>query len=200
MNLRLVSRLLGIIALLTGGMMVFSLPWAFPSLGYRAHLRGENGDWILPNADHIEWGGVGGILVSMAICAGVGWFLWNFGKHSQGERLYRKEAMAVVGLSWVLTTLLGALPFLFSGTYLYYDENRDGFAEDDSKRMTIVDAMFESQSGFSTTGATVISDLENFNAIEHCILFWRARLTFWEAWAFLSCSSRFSAKVPPERP
>lgn len=45
-------------------------------------------------------------------------------------------------------------------------------------QMTFVDSLFESQSGFSTTGATVISDLENPELIAHCILFWRSSTHF----------------------
>jgi len=85
-----------------------------------------------------------------------------------------QEAMAVVGLSWVLATVLGALPFIFSGTKLGTTDEKTG----QPVPMTIVDALFESQSGFSTTGATVISDLENFDGIDHCILFWRSTTHF----------------------
>ena len=58
--------------------------------------------------------------------------------------------------------------------------------------MSFVDAMFESQSGFSTTGATVISDLEDPRRVPHCILFWRSGRAFWTVWrrcAVLSSSS-----------
>ena len=44
--------------------------------------------------------------------------------------------------------------------------------------MNVVDAMFESQSGFSTTGATVIADLEDPHLVPRCILFWRASTQF----------------------
>ena len=44
--------------------------------------------------------------------------------------------------------------------------------------MTFVDSLFESQSGFSTTGATVISDLEDHRLVAHCILFWRSTTHF----------------------
>jgi trk system potassium uptake protein TrkH len=44
--------------------------------------------------------------------------------------------------------------------------------------MTFVDSMFESQSGFSTTGATVISDLEDPRLVAHCMLFWRSTTHF----------------------
>ena len=45
-------------------------------------------------------------------------------------------------------------------------------------KMGIADALFESQSGFSTTGATVISDLEDPYLVPHCILFWRSSTHF----------------------
>lgn len=45
-------------------------------------------------------------------------------------------------------------------------------------KMTFIDAMFESQSGFSTTGATVISDLEDPRMVPHCVLFWRSSTHF----------------------
>ena len=44
--------------------------------------------------------------------------------------------------------------------------------------MSFVDALFESQSGFSTTGATVLSDLESQTLVPHCILFWRSSTHF----------------------
>lgn len=45
-------------------------------------------------------------------------------------------------------------------------------------KMSFIDAMFESQSGFSTTGATVISDLEDPRMVPHCVLFWRSSTHF----------------------
>ena len=44
--------------------------------------------------------------------------------------------------------------------------------------MSICDALFESQSGFSTTGATVITNLEDPSLVPHCILFWRSSTHF----------------------
>ena len=45
-------------------------------------------------------------------------------------------------------------------------------------KMGLIDSMFESQSGFSTTGATVLNDLEDPHLVPHCILFWRASTHF----------------------
>ena len=147
MNLRLLSRLLSLVAMLIGGSMAFSLPWALEICG---------GDW------EAERQGFFGLLAAMACCLLVGAFLRWLGRNGEGQ-LFQKEAMAVVGLSWVLATLLGSLPYDFSAT-----------CRAPGMRMTAVDAMFEAQSGFSTTGATVLTDLENRSLVPRCILFWRS--------------------------
>ena len=82
---------------------------------------------------------------------------------ARSRTLYQKEAMAVVGLSWILATVLGALPFFLSETQTQSGEP-----------ITFIEAMFESQSGFSTTGATILTDLESVAAVPRCILFWRS--------------------------
>ncbi len=156
MNLALLSSLLGNIAMLIGGSMAFSLPWALPVFG---------GNW------RHEQAGFFAILGSMALCLGVGLLLRRFGQ--SGGQLFRKEAMAVVGLSWVMATVLGAVPYMLSGTQ-----------REPGVRMTVVDAMFEAQSGFSTTGATVLTDLEMPDdpekppLVPRCVLFWRSSTHF----------------------
>jgi trk system potassium uptake protein TrkH len=74
------------------------------------------------------------------------------------KELSHREGFAIVGLGWVLVCLLGSLPYLFAGTF-----------------STVVNACFESTSGFTTTGATVIEDLE---MLPRGILFWRS-LSHW---------------------
>ncbi|HBL35592.1 MAG TPA: potassium transporter, partial [Firmicutes bacterium] len=70
----------------------------------------------------------------------------------------RREGLAVVGLGWLSLTVFGALPFLLSGTTLTY-----------------TDAFFETMSGFTTTGATILPDVEQ---VARGLLFWRS-LTHW---------------------
>ena len=147
MNFRMLCKMLGLVAALMGGAMAFSLPWALPPFG---------GDWT-----H-EAQGFFALLGSMLICLLVGGALSYVGRGPQGH-LFRKEAMAVVGLTWVLATLLGALPYLLSGT-----QRGPGMP------MSPVDAMFEAQSGFSCTGATVLTDVEDPALAPRCILFWRS--------------------------
>jgi trk system potassium uptake protein TrkH len=154
--------MLGLIAVLIGASMAFSLPWA----------------WYAPKAVwQSERPGFFALLGSMAICFAVGGGLRLLGRRSDGQ-LFRKEAMAVVGLSWVLATVLGALPFALSGTRMTRETQMSLFD------LTFVDAMFEAQSGFSTTGATVLTDLEvpddpdQRPLVPRCILFWRSSTHF----------------------
>ncbi len=81
-----------------------------------------------------------------------------FIKKPDNVRLYAREGLLICGLSWVLMSLLGALPFFISGVIPNY-----------------IDAFFEACSGFSTTGATVITDIE---VVPKSILFWRSLTHF----------------------
>ena len=265
MDLRLVSRHIGTIAWLIAVTMVFSIPWAIPAFGH---------------ADRLERRGLAAICVSILISAVVGTLLRRIGRTATGA-VFRKEAMAIVGLSWILATLLGALPFYLSGTARGLDvavhaadptaatdptDPTDPSAATDRPRrsvkvghtvvpplaagdyavvcalldagakglnpqqlvaksgrpdaperltrlraesplwrtalkviippplrhdspgvpiyrirpirMSFVDCLFESQSGFSTTGATVLTRIEDRLLVPHCILFWRSSTHF----------------------
>ena len=151
MNWRLLSKLLGSLALLVGVSMLLSVPWAFPLFG---------------QTDRTEWAGLRGLGGSVVISAIVGGVLYRYGRESKGPVL-RKEALAIVGLGWVLAGVLGALPYLLSGA----------LAEPDRK-MTIADCLFESVSGFSTTGASVLTELEDPAFVPRCVMFWRS-FTHW---------------------
>ncbi len=72
--------------------------------------------------------------------------------------IYAREGFAIVSLSWIILSFFGALPFVFSGAI-----------------PSIIDALFETVSGFTTTGATILADVE---ALPKSILFWRA-FTHW---------------------
>ena len=152
MNWHLLSRMLGMLALLVGGSMVFSLPWAFPALGMTPEF---------------EQSGFYGILGSMAISLIVGALLWAFGRREKRRTILRKEALAVVGVGWMLAGLLGCLPYLLSGS-----ERLPGI------RMSPADCLFESLSGFTTTGASVIGELEDPTTLPRSVLFWRC-FTHW---------------------
>lgn len=90
-------------------------------------------------------------------CAAIGGAIRLFVKPSS-RRLRLRDGFFVVALSWLLCSFLGCLPFLLSGAI-----------------PSFADAFFESCSGFSTTGASVVSDVES---LPRSILFWRS-LTSW---------------------
>ena len=90
MNYRLLSRFLGIVVLLLGGSMLLSLPWAWPVLG---------------NSMAFERTAFLGMVGAISITLAVGAVLLYVGRKETG-RIYRKEAMATVGLSWVLAAVL----------------------------------------------------------------------------------------------
>lgn len=69
------------------------------------------------------------------------------------RRIFRKEALCVVGVGWILGALVGALPYIFI------------------QQCGLADALFESASGISTTGASVFGDVES---MPKSLLFWRA--------------------------
>ena len=71
---------------------------------------------------------------------------------------YLREGFATTALCWIVLSCVGALPFVLSG----YIPNP-------------VDALFETVSGFTTTGASILTDVE---ALPHCLLFWRS-FTHW---------------------
>jgi trk system potassium uptake protein TrkH len=157
MNRALICRLLGWIALLIGAAMALSLPWAVPAFG---------------QTQSFEVRSFVGLLGAMAACGLAGGLLTWFGRGSKGAALYRREAIAVVGLSWIMATILGALPFWFSGTC----RGRD--ADGRPVLMDAFDGIFESASGFTGTGATVLTDLEDPELVPRAVLFWRSETHF----------------------
>lgn len=134
MNVRLVLSLIGSVSMVEGVLMIIPLA---VSLIY----HGE--DWKA-------------FVFAIALCLIVGFALKSI--RPRHERLRAREGFAVVALSWILVSALGALPFLFSGAIPNY-----------------IDCFFETVSGFTTTGATILSDVE---ALPRGLLFWRS-LTHW---------------------
>ena len=88
-------------------------------------------------------------LISLAL-AGVSLWLARQGT----KKLFRREALCTIGLTWILATLVGAIPYLLS-----------------LENCSWADAIFESCSGLTTTGATAFSD---FNEFPKSLLYWRS--------------------------
>ena len=95
-------------------------------------------------------------LWTVLICLGAG-LLLSFRK-PENQTLRARDGFVVVSLSWIAISLLGALPFVFTGV-----------------TSSFVDALFDTVSGFTTTGATIFSDVESLPA---SVLMWRS-FTHW---------------------
>ena len=96
------------------------------------------------------------LLITMFICLIPG--MTVFFLKPKKKVMYAKEGFVIVAASWLILSLFGALPFRISG-YIPH----------------MMDAVFETASGFTTTGASILTSVE---ALPHCLLFWRS-LTHW---------------------
>ena len=94
--------------------------------------------------------------IVMAMCAGIGFLLTH--KRPNNQNFRAREGFVATALSWILMSLFGCLPFYFTGEIPRF-----------------IDALFETVSGFTTTGASILSDVETMS---HCCMLWRC-FTHW---------------------
>ena len=133
MNGRMILRVLGYILLIFAALMLLPITAA---LCYRESVRP--------------------LLIPLLASALPGFALTRL--PVRNTTLFARDGFVIVGVGWLLMSLLGALPFFLSGSLPSY-----------------VDALFEAASGLSTTGATVVTDLD---AMPRGVLFWRM-FTHW---------------------
>ncbi len=95
-------------------------------------------------------------LLTAAICIAIGFPITR--KRPERKQLYSREGNVIVALSWILLSIFGSLPFYLSGEI-----------------PSFTDALFETVSGFTTTGASVLSDVE---CLSKSMLMWRS-FTHW---------------------
>jgi trk system potassium uptake protein TrkH len=100
-----------------------------------------------------ETASVQAFLISIAIIVGVAGFLYAITIKASGKRFYAREGLATTGLSWIFLGALGCLPFVLSGAIPSY-----------------VDALFEMVSGFTTTGSSILNNVE---ILPKGILWWK---------------------------
>ena len=96
-------------------------------------------------------------VISSGIAILVGAILSFFGRGAE-RKFSRRDGYIIVSVSWIVFSLIGMLPYLLSGHIT-----------------SITDAFFETMSGFTTTGASILTDIE---ALPHGLLFWRS-MTQW---------------------
>ncbi len=134
-NFKVVGYILGILLLIEGIFMLFSIP---VSLIYHEHEAYS-------------------ILVSGIITMFAGALLW-FSCRISDKSIGKREGYIIVSAGWVIFSVFGAIPFVITGSIPSY-----------------TDAFFETMSGFTTTGASILTDVEKMS---HALLFWRS-LTQW---------------------
>lgn len=97
-----------------------------------------------------------GILVVAVIVIAAGLLLHLV--KAENRKIRAREGFVITGMSWVILSLIGSVPFLISGAIPHF-----------------TDAVFEASSGFTTTGASVLPDP---SVLPHCVLLWRS-FTHW---------------------
>ena len=132
MNYKMMCRLLSQILLVEG---VFMLPALGISFLYK------------------EWASALALAWTILIIAVVSAVMFAVCKNAE-KKFYAREGLVCVGISWIVMSLLGCLPFYFSGEIPHY-----------------IDALFEIVSGFTTTGASILSNVE---ALSKGLLYWRS--------------------------
>lgn len=135
MNYPAIFRLLGVILLTQSIAFLASLGAGYP---YRTL--------------HTEDGALAGFGISTVLATGMAIAFLYLGRNSD-TRIHRKEALCVIGMGWILSSLIGAFPYLLI-----------------LPQCSFADAVFETASGLTTTGASVFSDLERF---PRSLMFWR---------------------------
>jgi trk system potassium uptake protein TrkH len=98
------------------------------------------------------------ILLSFLITSGTGFTIYTLTGKREKSTVNKREGFVIVTMTWVLISFFGTLPYLLSGTI-----------------PSFTNAFFETMSGFTTTGASILTDIE---ALPRSILFWRS-MTHW---------------------
>lgn len=135
MNYRLVGKYLGHFSIALSLLMLPSAAWA-------VYFR--------------EWHALAAFAGAILVSSLAGGALALLGRRA-ADRMFQREALALVGGGWLLMAALGGLPYVMAGL------------------LNPVDAYFESMSGFTTTGSTVLVNIE---VVDKSILFWRS-FTHW---------------------
>jgi trk system potassium uptake protein len=129
---------------------------------YRAIIRaigyiiGINGTAMIPSLICAYYYHESTAAIALALCSGIsllaGLFMYHFSRQKR-KAISVRDGYLIVSASWILCSLIGAIPYVASGEI-----------------PSFIDALFESVSGYTTTGATVVADWE----FSHGMLLWQA--------------------------
>lgn len=132
------------------GIILYTIGWV---------LMAESACMLLPllcGACYADYASIRIFGICAVLCLAVGLALAR--KRPKSDKMYSREGFVAVALCWIVISIFGALPFVISG----YIPN-------------FVDALFETVSGFTTTGSSILTDVE---ALPKALLFWRS-FTHW---------------------
>ena len=109
------------------------------------------------------------LLISAGVAVAVGLPLWW--RFRRDQELYARDAFIIANFGWVMISAVSALPFLIHGSI-----------------PSFTDAFFEMMSGYTTTGATILEDIET---VPHGLLFWRSQTHLLGGMGFLTLTLIF---------
>jgi len=112
----------------------------------------------------LEWWSLISIIIGILICSGLG-TLCVF-KKPKSTALYAKDGLVVVAMSWIVLSLLGAIPLFLNGLM---------YPADSTVRLNFIDCFFEISSGFTTTGSSILKSVED---LPKSMIMWRS-FTHW---------------------
>ena len=138
--------------------MKFNFPVIVNILSLLLIMNGAFMLLCLPISLYFGEGDLQSILLSSIITASAGLLAWYFTRNNKNKELKKRDGYIIVTSGWVTMSLFGSLPYFLSGAM-----------------PSFTDAFFETISGYSTTGASTLTDIE---VVHKGILFWRS-LTQW---------------------
>lgn len=130
----------------------------FKIVGFLLILNGFAMLTALPFSIYYHSNDISAILISGIGSALLGSLLWFFIKTDPNEEISKRDGFLIVTLGWIASSVIGTFPFIIHGSIPLF-----------------TDAFFETMSGFTTTGATILKDIE---AVPPGLLYWRS-MTHW---------------------
>ena len=154
MNYRLVAQLLGLLLAVIGGVLVLIAAWAFSQ-------------WRWAGDQAVELPAALALIMTAAVGILGGGLVWLVARGTESH-LGRREALLLVALTWIVGAAMAGAPFYVWAHLAAYEPGAEQFR-------SAVDCYFEAMSGLTTTGATILTDIE---AVPASLLLWRA-VTQW---------------------
>ena len=143
--------------------MKLNWPIVLNILGLLLAINGLSMLLGIPFSLYYQDGDLMALLLSGMVSVGAGAALW-YSTRNHKKQIKKREGYLIVGLGWLIMSISGALPYLFGNVFVLENGMPD-----------VAAAVFETVSGYTTTGASAMTDIES---VGKGILFWRAT-THW---------------------